>query len=194
MKALTTMLAAGCVVLSACRPTNEQRGTADTLLQLVNRTASSDFAAACISLARDVQDKRLTVYAVVPKSTIITNEAGYRTKTAVTEEAGITIQVIYHRELANNYAVREGSYQQHYNSCLLDFALAQYAEGKKALGVRLVQLLAEAEPDLSWSSSEIGPVTVQKILAGLKADDSSLSSVLKEATRDWHQRESDYKP
>src|SRR6478609_7780225 len=86
---------------------------------MVNRemkAASSDFAAACINLTRDVQDKRLTIYAVV--STI---KAGF------TNEVGFKIQVIYHTELAENYERNLGSYQRHYNGCLLDFALAQYA-------------------------------------------------------------------
>src|SRR6266545_132342 len=132
------------------------------------KTASSDFAAACISLTRDVQDKRLTVYAVVSTA-----------KTGVTNESGFTIRVTYHRELAENYAGSSGSYQQHYNGCLLDFALAQYAEGKKALGIRLVRLLAEAEPELSWSSMRIQPTSIKKILASLEADDGSLADMLK---------------
>ena len=82
----------------------------------------------------------------------------------------------------------------HYNSCLLDFALAQYAEGKKALGIRLVRLLADAEPELSWSSMEIKPTNIKKILGSLEASNDSLSDMLKEASRDWHQRERDYEP
>jgi len=147
------------------------------------KAASSDFAAACINLTRDVQDKRLTVYAVV--STV---------ETGVTNEAGFSIRVTYHPELAKNYESNLGSYQRHYNGCLLDFALAQYAEGKKALSLRLVRLLAEAEPELSWSSMRIEPTNIKKILASLEADDGRLSDMLKEATRDWHQRERDYKP
>ena len=147
------------------------------------KAASSDFAAACINLARDVQEKRLTVYSVVSTA-----------KTSITNEAGFKIQVIYHSGLAENYEDNLGSYQRHYNSCLLDFALAQYAEGKKTLGLRLVRLLAEAEPRLSWSSMRIQPTNIKKILASLEADDSSLSDMFKEAVRDWHQRERDYTP
>jgi hypothetical protein len=147
------------------------------------KAASSDFAAACINLARDVQDKRLTVYSVV--STI---------QTGITNESGFKIQVIYHSALAVNYEDNLGSYQRHYNSCLLDFALAQYAEGKKALGLRLVRLLAEAEPQLSWSSMRIQPTNIRKILVSLEADDGSLADMMKAAVRDWHQRERDYKP
>ena len=147
------------------------------------KTASSDFTAACINLTRDVQEKRLTVYAVVSKA-----------QTGVSNESGFSIRVTYHPDLEKNYAGSSGSFQQHYNSCLLDFALAQYAEGKKTLGRRLVRLLAEAEPELSWSSMRIQPTNIKKILASLEADDGSLLDMLKEATRDWHQREGDYKP
>jgi len=153
------------------------------LVDRQSKTASSDFAAACINLTRDVQDKRLTVYAVVSTA-----------KTGVTNEAGFTIRVTYHRELAENYAGSAGSFQQHYNSCLLDFALAQFAEGKKVLGLKLVRLLAEAEPELSWSSMQIQPTNIKKILASLESDDGSLADMLKDAVRDWHQRERDYKP
>ena len=147
------------------------------------KTASSDFAAACISLTRDVQDKRLTVYAVVSTA-----------KTGVTKEAGFTICVTFHRTLAENYAGSSGSYQQHYNNCLLDFALEQFAEGKRGLGIRLVRLLAEAEPELSWSSMRIQPTNIKKILASLEADDGRLADMLKEAVRDWHWRSREYKP
>jgi hypothetical protein len=164
-------------------PVEKLSPTEKAMVDREMKAASSDFAAACINLSRDVQDKRLTVYAVV--STI---------NTGVTNEAGFKIQVIYHTGLAENYVRNLGSYQRHYNSCLLYFALAQYAEGKKAFGIRLVRLLAEAEPELSWSSMRIEPTSIKKILAGLEAHDGSLSDMLKEATRDWHQRERDYKP
>jgi len=153
------------------------------LVSQMDRDASADFATACVNLARDVQDRRLTVYAVVPTTTSV-----------ITNEAGFTLQVIYHPELAKYYAPVSGSYLVHYNICLLDFALAQYAEGKKALGLRLVRLLAKAEPELSWSSIQIQPTNVRKILASLEANDGSLTDMLKEASRDWHQRERDYRP
>ena len=154
-----------------------------TLLDQGMKTASSDFAAACINLTRDVQDKRLTVYAVVATA-----------KTGVTNEAGFTIRVTYHPELEENYKGSAGSFIQHYNGCLLDFALAQFAGGKKALGLRLVRLLAEAAPEISWSSMRIQPTNIKKILAGLEADDGSVSDILKEAARDWQWRQREYKP
>lgn len=183
MRAPIVILAGCCFALSARSQTNEQPAIVKTLLDQGMKTASSDFAAACINLTRDVQDKRLTVYSVVG---VI--------KTAVTNMAGFTIRVTYHAELEENYKGSAGSFIQHYNGCLLDFALAQYAEGKKPLGLRLVRLLAEAEPELSWSSMRIQPTNIKKILADLEADDGRLADMLKEASRDWHQRQRDYKP
>ena len=183
MRTLTVIIALCCFALSGRSQTNEPPAIVKTLLDQGTKTASSDFAAACINLTRDVQDKRLSVYAVVSTA-----------KTGVTNEAGFTIRVTYHRELEENNAGSGGSFIQHYNGCVLDFALAQYAEGKKALGLRLVRLLAEAAPETSWSSMRIQPTNINKILASLEADDGSLSDMLKEATRDWHQRERDYKP
>jgi hypothetical protein len=163
--------------------TNDWPVVVKTMVDRGNKTASSDFAAACINLARDVQDKRLTVYAVVSTA-----------KTGTTNEAGFSIRVIYHSELEENFAGSAGSYVQHYNANLLDFALAQYAKGEKALGLRLVRLLAEAEPELSWSSMRIEPTSIKKILSGLERDDGSVSDILKEATRDWQWRQREYKP
>lgn len=184
MKALTVILALCCFVPPVRgEETNEPPAIVKPLLDQAMKSARSDFAAACINLARDVRDKRLKVYSVVCTAT-----------SGVTNEGGFTIEVIYHRELAENYVVPGGCYQRHSNGCLLDFALAQFAEGGKALGLRLVRWLAEAEPELSWSSMRILPVNIGKILARLEADDGSLSDMLKEASRDWHQRERDYRP
>ena len=183
MRTLIVIFAVSCFALSTRSQTNEQPDAAKALLDQSNKTASSDFAAACIVLNRDVQDKQLTVYAVVSTA-----------KTGVSNEAGFTIRVTYHPELEENYAGSAGSFIQHYNGCLLDFALAQYADGKKALGLQLVRLLAEAAPETSWSSMRIQPTSIKKILASLEADDGSLADMMKEAVRDWHQRERDYKP
>jgi hypothetical protein len=153
--------------------------------QMVERemkAASSDFAVACINLSRDVKEKRLTVYSLVPNNRGTTNESGFK------------IQVIYDKSIAENHVDGMGTYQAHYNGCLLDFALAQYAEGKKALGLRLVRLLDEAEPRSWWSSPDIQPTSVKKILASLETDDGKIADILKQAVRDWHQRDTDYRP
>lgn len=183
MRTRTVIIALCCFALSLRSQTNEQPALVKTLLDQEMKAARSDFAAACLSLTRDVQDKRLTVYAVVSTA-----------KTGVTNEAGFTIRVTHHRELEENYAGSDGSFINHYNGCLLDFSLAQFAEGRKALGLRLVRLLAEAAPETSWSSTRIQPTNIKTILEKLEADDGSLTDMMKEAVRDWHQRERDYKP
>jgi len=40
----------------------------------------------------------------------------------------------------------------------------------------------------------IQPTNIKKILSSLESGGSSLADMLQEATRDWHQRERDYKP
>jgi hypothetical protein len=147
------------------------------------KEASANFATACINLNRDIQEKRLTIYSVETAA-----------KSCVTNLSDFTVQTIYHPELSQNYEKVSGSYMAHYNSCLLDFALAQYADGKKALGIGLVRLLSQAEPELEWSSARISSIPVKSILASLEADDRSLTPMLKEASGDWRQREKDYNP
>jgi hypothetical protein len=152
------------------------------LIEVINSTGRANFTAACINLTRDVAAKTLTVYAVTR-----------RAKTGTTTLAGFTIRVVYHSDLAKEQGIAAGAYHDHYNSCLLDFAAAQFAEGKKELGIGLVRLLAAADTELSWSSMEIRPVTIQKILADMEGDDPKLQKLLDEAKRDWHQRERDYR-
>src|SRR6266576_1423875 len=81
MRRLTVVIALCCFALSLRSQTNEPPATVKALLDQGMKTASSDFAAACISLTRDVQDKRLTVYAVVSTA-----------KTGATNESGFTIR------------------------------------------------------------------------------------------------------
>ena len=155
----------------------------DELIKKANATASANFTAACLNLARDVRDKRLKIYSVVSKA-----------KNGISKENGYTIEVIYHRKLAETYVAAAGSYQQQYNQCLLDFAAAQFAEGQKTFGIQLVRLLAQAEPKLCWGSRDIPSLPIQKILASMESEDGSLNGFFKEATRDWHQRQKDYTP
>jgi hypothetical protein len=55
--------------------------------------------------------------------------------------------------------------------------------------------IAEAEPQLSWSSMRIQPTNIKNILASLETEDgSNIADLISEAARDWRQREMDYKP
>jgi hypothetical protein len=152
------------------------------LIDQSNRTASANFTAACINLVRDVSDRRLTIYSVVGD-----------VPGGVLDIGGFKVEIIYHRDLEKTYPKTAGSYIQHYNGCLLDFAAAQFSDGKKSLGLDLIKLLADANPTLSWSSARITPLNIKKILEGLKSDNGGLDDLLAEAKRDWLWRAEHYK-
>jgi len=183
MKIITLCLSLSTSILAAEDIEQARTPLEKAMVEAHMKEAQANFATACISLNRDVQQKRIVVYSVVSS-----------TKSGVTNLSGFSVQTIYHPELSANYQKVSGSYMAHYNSCLLDFALAQYADGNKALGIGLVQLLSQAEPELEWSSTRISPIPVKSILTTLEANDTSITEMLKEAARDWHQREKDYKP
>jgi len=82
MRTLTVILGLCGFALSVRSETNEQPAIVRTLLEQGQQTVQSDLTTACINLTRDVQDKRLTVYAVVSTA-----------KAGVTNQADFTIRV-----------------------------------------------------------------------------------------------------
>lgn len=155
--------------------------SATNLVAVIDATARANFEAACLNVTREAAQKRLRIYAVTPKA-----------KTGTVKEGDFEIEVIYFRELAAEDKKAAGAYHQHNNHLVLRFAAAQFAAGKKALGLRLVRLLAEADPDMWWSSPTHPQLTVQKILAGLEKDDDSMKAFLKEESEDWAYRVKNY--
>jgi hypothetical protein len=168
-----------CVALSASvslaqndRPALKESAT--NLVSVIGSTARANFEVACLNITRDAAQKRLRIYAVTPKA-----------KTGTVREGDFEIEVIYHRELEAEGKKAAGAYHQHYNHLVLRFAASEFAAGKKELGFRLVRLLAEADPDIWWSSSTHPQLTIQKILAGLEKNDQSVKGFLKEESEDW---------
>jgi hypothetical protein len=68
---------------------------------------------------------------------------------------------------------------------VMAFAAAQFVAGKADLGLRLVRLIAGAQPDLFWTSSTHSPLTIQQILRGLEKNDESVKVFLKEKCESW---------
>lgn len=147
------------------------------LVTVIDATARADFQVACLNVTREAAEKKLRIYAVTPKA-----------KPGTVKEGDFEIEVIYHSELAAEDKRAAGAYHQHNNQLVLCFAAAQFVAGKKALALRLVQLLAEADPDMWWSSPTHSPLTIQKIFSGLEKNDETVKTFLKEQTEYWAYR------
>jgi hypothetical protein len=87
-----------------------------------------------------------------------------------------------------------GSYQYQHNAQVMALAAAEYASGRKALGRRLVGLLAKAQPRLFWSSPTHPGMTVEKILAGLEKDDGTVQEFLADQGEWWAETVNLYGP
>src|SRR4051812_45220638 len=122
-----------------------QEKDADGFVNTLNKTAQANFIAASINLTRDALERKLTIYSF-----------SQSLPTKVVRIEGYSVQIIFRRDLQAVHDESAGSYIQHYHGCLLDFAAAQFAEGEKATGVALTRLLAQADPNLSWSESDDG--------------------------------------
>jgi len=151
------------------------------LVAVIDSTARANFEVACLNVTREAAQKKLRIYALTPKA-----------KTGTVKEGDFEIEVIYHRELAAEDKKAAGAYHQQNNHLVLRFAAAQFAADKKALGLRLVRLLVEADPDMWWSSPTHPPLTIQKILSGLEKDDATVKAFLKEESEDWSYRVKNY--
>ena len=152
------------------------------ILDQMQREARANFEAACMDVTREVAEKRVKIYAVA------------RPNLTKVKQDGFEIEVLYHPELAKEHVEVSGAYHNHHNHLVLTFAAAQFAAGKKELGLRLVRLLAQVQPEMWWSSPDHPPITLKKILAGLEQDNESVRQFLKEESDDWKYREKTYGP
>ena len=144
------------------------------LVACVESTARANYVAACVNVTRDVLQKRLKIYAV-----------SLEAKTGKFKEGDFEIEVIYNAELAIEAKTAAGAYHEHNNHMVMAFAAAQFVAGKADLGLRLVRLIAGAQPDLFWTSSTHSPLTIQQILRGLEKNDESVKVFLKEKCESW---------
>jgi hypothetical protein len=178
MLVLVGVASFGCLL-----PIAQEKDITEEYRNRLNKSALANFTAASINVTRDAAAKRLTIYSF---------SQSLPTKAVQVED--YSVQIIFRRELAAVHAESTGSYVQHYHGCLLDFAAAQFAEGKKAFGLGITKLLAQADPSLSWSSLRIDPLNIKQIVEGMEADDGRLADLLKEAHRDWLFRATNDKP
>lgn len=150
---------------------------------MIDSSATANFAAACINVTREVGDKKIRIYAVSPKA-----------KTGSFKEGKFTIEVIYNHELTEADSKASGAYYQDNNNLILSFAGWQFSSGDKDLGLRLVRMLADANPNMEWSSPEQPPTSIQKTLAGLEKNDDSVKEFLADGKRNWPTYVSMYGP
>jgi hypothetical protein len=143
------------------------------LVAVIESMAKENVAAARINVAHDVAHKRLRILSIVP--------AG---KTGRSEEFGYEVEIIYNANLTSSMG-GVGSYRFQNNNQILSFAAAQFTSGKKAFAKRLVSLLAEAAPDLFWSSPTDPVITIKEILAGFEKDDDTVRPFLADKSAEW---------
>jgi hypothetical protein len=144
------------------------------LVACMESTARANLLAAYVNVTRDATQKKLRIYAVALPG-----------KPGTFRQSGYQIEVIYNTELALQAKTAGGPYNQQHNSVLLTFAAAQFASGKKQLGLYLVKLLASAEPEMFWSSPTHPVMTMQEIIAGLEKNDASVADFLKDESQQW---------
>jgi hypothetical protein len=175
-------VAFGMLVLVQCAVTQESppilKESPERLLALMSTTGTATFAAACLNVTRDAKLRRLRIFATTATAT-----------TGTFNEADWEIEVIFNAEVLAKPAA--GPYHQHNNHLILKLAAAQFTASQKELGLRLVRLLAEASPNMWWSSSTVSrhpTLTIQQILEGLEKNDEAIQQFLKEESEDWAYR------
>ena len=144
------------------------------LVTCIESTARADRAAACVNLTSDATQKRLRIYAV-----------SLGASTGKFKEGDYDIEVIYNNEMAVEGKTAAGAYHHQHNQLVLTFAAARLASGENGLGLRLIRLLAAAQPDLLWSSPAHSSIPIQKILTGIEKEEEYIKEFLKEAAQDW---------
>jgi hypothetical protein len=152
------------------------------LVAVIESMAEENVAAARINVAHDVAQKRLRIFSIVPAR-----------KAGKPRERGYEVKIIYNPNLtASKGGV--GSYRFQNNNQVLSFAAAQFTSGNKAFARRLVTLLAEAAPDLFWSSPTDPVITIKQILAGLEKDDETVKPFLADESQVWAETVKRYGP
>ena len=136
-------------------------------------TASATFASACINVTRDVRDKRLKIFSVS------------KAKAGLYKKHGFKVEVIWNEEIADLDPKVSGAYHHHNNEVILTFAAWQFASGRKDLGLWLVRLIAEAQPNKMWSSSKQAPTVIKDILLGLEKNDGTAREFVESGKINW---------
>jgi len=151
-----------------------------TLINDYNKVGCGNFSAACINVIRQTEAKQLTVFATVP------------TKSRKEHVQGYTIEIIANERIIKNNKPFGGAYHQHHNSIILNFAAVQILDGDSKLGLRLIQILAEVDPEYVWASPNLPNRTIQEIRKGVETGDSNIQAVLKDEKHQWAWRVKEY--
>jgi hypothetical protein len=144
------------------------------------KATSANFSAACMNVIRQADKKDLTVFAVVS------------TKPLKEQVNGYTIELLANPGIVNDHMQSNGAYHIHHNSLILNFAAVQFYEGDKELGLRLIQLLAKADPGFIWSAPMVPNLTIHQIRKGLESDPRNMQDFLKSEKLQWEWRIDEY--
>jgi hypothetical protein len=147
----------------------------EILVRAIESITLESVMAARVNVTHDVAKKRVRIFSIIPGE-----------KSREFKEDGYDMEIIYNANIASS-KVGVGSYHFQHNNQILAFAAAQYASGKKKFGRFLIGRLAEAEPDLAWSSPTHPVMTIQEILAGLEKDDETVRDFLKDESEYWNE-------
>ncbi len=142
------------------------------LLRVMEGLGRDTVAAARVNVAHDVARKRLRVFSITPQI-----------KSEDFKEFGYDLEIVYNEEMAALGG--PASYHFQHNNFILAFAAAQFEAGNKAFAKRLVAILAEAEPDLGWSSPTDPMITIKQIITGLEKNDDTVKPFLKDWSQEW---------
>lgn len=141
--------------------------------EFVLQQAQANFFTACVDVTHEVAAKRVTIYGLV------------KVKPEVLQEGGFAIEVRYHPSLATGHSETAGTYSNHHNHCVLQFAAAEYVAGRKQLGLLLMRLLLAAQPEMFWSHPDHKPMALKQFLAVVEKEDDDAKQVLRLHNASW---------
>lgn len=150
-----------------------QKVSQTQLIECIDSIARGNVAAARVNVAHDAADNKVRIFAVLHRES--------QRKFKVSE---YSVEIIYNDAVADEAKVGVVAYHCQHNGQVLEFAAAQFASGKKALGQKLVESLAEAQPDLFWSTPT-HYMTIREILNGMNKDDETIKEFLKDESEAW---------
>lgn len=154
-------------------------GCHQQLLDEYNRVAQANFAAACSNVIRQVDAKRITMFAVVP------------VEPSTQEIGGYQVEIVADPTIIRNHEKFSGAYHNHHNGLVLSFAAVQVLEGDRELGLFLIRTLATIDPDYESSSPSIGNRSIQRILQGVEANEG-MQDFLEDERLQWEHKLEEY--
>lgn len=155
-------------------------GCHQQLLDEMNAKAFADFATACTNVTRQVDAKRITMFAVVPVDPSTKEIGGYH------------IEVVANPTIIENHKKFSGACHNHHNGLVFEFAAVQVLEGDRDLGLYLIRTLAKIDPGSEESAPGQWNRPIQRILSGIEANDGSMQDFLENQKLNWENRMKEY--